>query len=372
MKLKLDKKLFNKIKIPKNKIDLKNNGTMKDQSIFHEKNTTNNIIKEKATIIETVEIPKNDMPNPNKFFNKCYVKGEEKKSKNSAGTRQYHTTHKSQRPEREVIDYLHTTTKDLDKQVTQKQKDSGYQADDWGMATFGQIFKKHGAPIVVQSLVNGAESLIQTLNKPLNEITIDDLRYLSVLYMNGQLPKGTSLYFTSPNALKTGLIHPQYISNKEWKHMGHFTQVSPTFCQHTGNIQRNLRETAGIFRIPNWLDEIPLAVSEVKANSKRKMTLTNGTDKEVDIGCGGEIQIYVSPEVMGFLHRDVIKVIYQNNHRHGIKTAVRDNNGVIVEFKFNGRNELDNYAYIDTGAGLKKGESTFIANETGEIYHTFK
>ncbi len=361
-----------KIKTPKKDIHLKKNDHMMDQSMFREKNKTKNLIKEKTKPIETVEIPKNDMPNPNQFFNKCYIKGEEKKSKNRAGTRQYHTTNKLQKPEQEVIDYLHTTTKDLDKQVAQKQKDGGYKPDDWGMATFGQIFKKHGIPIVVQSLVNGSESLIKALNKPLNEITVDDLRYLSILYMNGQFPKGASLYFASPNALKTGFIHPEYSSKNDVKHMGHFTQVAPLYCEHTGDIKRNLRETAGIFRIPNWLNEIPLAVSEVKANSKLKMTLTNGTDKEYEIGQGGELQIYVSPEIMGVLHREVIKVIYQTQNQHGIKTAVRDKDGVIVEFAFNGRNEVDNYAYIDTGTGLKKGESTFIATDTGEIYHTFK
>ncbi|ARB93746.1 hypothetical protein [Legionella longbeachae] len=334
------------------------------------KNQTKNIIKEKTTAktIETVKKPKNDKLNSNQFFNKCHVKGEENKSKN-IGTRQYHTSHKLQKPEQEVIDYLHTTTKGLDKQVAQKQKDGGYQPDDWGMATFGQIFKKNGIKIVVQSLVNGSNSLITALNKPLNEITIDDLRYLNALYMNGQFPKGASLYFASPNALKTGLIHPEYLSNKDWKHMG---QVSPAFCEHTGNIKRNLRETAGIFRIPDWLNEVPLAVSEVKANSKLKMTLTNGTDKEYEIGQGGEIQIYVSPEIMGVLHREVIKVIYQTQNHHGIKKAVRDKDGVVVEFAFSGRNELDNYAYIDTGTGLKKAESTFIATETGEIHHSFK
>lgn len=64
------------------------------------------------------------------------------------------------------------------------------------------------------------------------------------------------------------------------------------------------------------------------------MTLTNGTDKEFDIGCGGVLQVYVSPEIMGILHQNVTKVIYQTNDKHGIKTAVRDNEGVIVEFKF--------------------------------------
>lgn len=105
------------------------------------KNQTKNIIKEKTTAktIETVKTPKNDKLNSNQFFNKCYVKGEENKSKN-IGTRQYHTSHKLQKPEQEVIDYLHTTTKGLDKQVAQKQKDGGYQPDDWGHGYFWTNF----------------------------------------------------------------------------------------------------------------------------------------------------------------------------------------------------------------------------------------
>ncbi|KTD59578.1 hypothetical protein Lsan_2169 [Legionella santicrucis] len=373
MKSKYEKILKNKKIINSNVCSEKNNKLIK-QSILHKKLKTENIIKENTKPIDTVKIPDNDTPNPNQFFNKCYIKGEEKKSKNRVGTRQYHTTNKSQKPEQEVIDYLHTKSKDLDKQVAKKQKEGGYKSDDWGIATFGQIFKKNGVKIVVQSLVNGANSLITALNKPLNELTVQDLQDLGILYLNGNFPVGSSLYFASSNALKTGLIHPEYLSNKEWKHYGHFTQVSPTRCPHTGNIKRNLRETTGLFRIPDWLDEIPLAVSEVKANSKHKMTLTNGTDKEYDIGCGGVLQIYVSPEVMGILHQNVTKVIYQTKDQHGIKTAVRDNEGVIVEFKFKGHNGKagEKGFIIDLSGGVKEVHSTIEVTPNGEAYPIFR
>lgn len=385
MNLKFEKKILNKKTmgkiIPKegkilpkeNQICSKKNDKLISQSMSHKK--TKKITENtKPEPIETIEIPNGNMLNLNQFFNKNYIKGEKQKSKTVAGTRQYHTSHKSQKPEQRVIEYLHTKSKDLDKQVAQQQKDGGYKPDDWGMATFGQIFKKNGINIVVQSLVNGANSLITALNKPLNELTVDDLRYLGVLYMNGQFPKGASLYFASPNALKTGLIHPEYLSNKEWKHYGHFTQVAPPRCPHTGNIKRNLRETTGLFKIPDWLDEIPLAVSEVKANSKQKMTLTNGTDKEFDIGCGGVIQVYVSPEVMGILHQNVTKVIYQTNDKHGIKTAIRDKEGVIVEFKFKGHNGKagEKGFIIDLSGKIKEAHSTIEVTPNGEAYPVFK
>lgn len=343
------------------------------QSI-HKKTKKNKEEKTKPQPIETVETLDNDMPNPNQFFNKNYTENKRPKSKTVAGTRQYHTSHKSHKPKQEVIDYLHTKSKDLDKQVAKQQKEGGYKPDVWGMATFGQIFKKNGINIIVQSLVNGSNSLITALNKPLNEITVHDLHYLGILYMNGQFPKGASLYFASPNSLKTGLIHPEYLSNKEWKHYGHFTQVAPTRCPHTGDIKRNLRETTGLFKIPDWLDEIPLAVSEVKANSKHTMTLTNGTDKEFDIGCGGVIQVYVSPEIMGILHQNVTKIIYQTNNQHGIKTAVRNDEGVIVEFKFKGHNGQagEEGFIIDLGGDIKKAHSTIEVTPNGEAYPVFK
>ncbi|KTC93915.1 hypothetical protein [Legionella cincinnatiensis] len=367
-----NKKIINKT-INDNACSEKNNKLIK-QSMSHKKSKTENRIKENTKLIDTVEIPDNDMLNPNQFFNRSYIKGEKQKSQNATGIRQYHTTRKSNKPDSAVIDYLHTKSKDLDKQVAKKQKEGGYKSDDWGMATFGQIFKKNGVKIVVQSLVNGANSLITTLNKPLNELSVKDLQNLGILYVNGHFPIGASLYFASPNALKTGLIHPEYLYNKEWKHFGHFTQVSPTRCQHTGNIQRNLRETTGLFRIPDWLDEIPLAVSEVKANSKHKMTLTNGTDKEYDIGCGGVLQIYVSPEVMGILHQNVTKVIYQTKDQHGIKTAVRDNEGVIVEFNFKGHNGKagEKGFIIDLSGGIQEVHSTIEVAPNGEAYPVFR
>ncbi|HHL3493257.1 TPA: hypothetical protein ACQ53F_002104 [Legionella pneumophila] len=376
MKLKYEKKSYNKImgKI-KNATGacLKKYDKSMSQSI-HKKTKKNKEEKTKPQPIETVETLDNDMPNPNQFFNKNYTENKRPKSKTVAGTRQYHTSHKSHKPKQEVIDYLHTKSKDLDKQVAKQQKEGGYKPDVWGMATFGQIFKKNGINIIVQSLVNGSNSLITALNKPLNEITVHDLHYLGILYMNGQFPKGASLYFASPNSLKTGLIHPEYLSNKEWKHYGHFTQVAPTRCPHTGDIKRNLRETTGLFKIPDWLDEIPLAVSEVKANSKHTMTLTNGTDKEFDIGCGGVIQVYVSPEIMGILHQNVTKIIYQTNNQHGIKTAVRNDEGVIVEFKFKGHNGQagEEGFIIDLGGDIKKAHSTIEVTPNGEAYPVFK
>lgn len=41
------------------------------------------------------------------------------------------------------------------------------------------------------------------LNKPV--IAVNDLRELGILYMNSLFPIGGSLYFASPNAVKTSL-----------------------------------------------------------------------------------------------------------------------------------------------------------------------
>ncbi len=236
--------------------------------------------------------------------------------------------------------------------VANMQLNAGYKADEWGIATFGQLLNMENNPRLAQSLVNGRWS-IHSFDKSISEVSVKDLEQFGEFYDQGKVAPGMSTFFTSLNSFSDNLIHDRYIKHGG-RHYHNLTQVTPRRNKETGEVIYPLRQTLGLFSIPYYLADIPVAVSEVKANDKLAFQLDNGYIIQCDVGEGKIMQIVVTKEVLALLHQHPTHVIYQQDKKHGVEKARVEVSGQSIEWNFKGHETNMDEKFIVDPAGIAK------------------
>lgn len=269
----------------------------------------------------------------------------------------------------DVISYAQSrVNQDFIREVRRNQLAAGYQVDSWGAATMRQLRTR----MILQSLVDGVKSLWL----PDGPVTVPKLIDWEDMARAKKTPVGTSQYFAESAALEQahGQIHDG--SPDQERHYHAFVQVFKSYCPTTGTVRRGFRETLGIFnRIPEWVLDVPLAVSEAQANSTFNLQLKSGQVIQINGGKGGVLQVVVPYCLLPIIHASCSRIIqHKKEGGYGVFRPSIDHAAGTVKWEFKSTTSLHEGVMIADASGqLTQATGALIAvDPAGEASIRFK